>query len=177
MTEGRFNVLTRRGFSHPILFNKKGRCIVDTNGVTVIRYAMRVEWEECPRDDLKPQYAGIYVTMNPKGEIAMTRSTYQIMGEPKALLLLFDRNNRRIGLKPASPAMRNAYPIKDSGRCGGKKVHAFRLIRQYNIDLPVTVTFPEAEIDDDGIMRLDLHTAKVPLRVKNHWKKQEKKVQ
>ncbi len=66
--------------------------------------------------------------------------------------------------------MRNAYPVMVSGRCGAKKVHAFRLIREYSIDLPATVKFPEAEIDEDGILRLDLRTAQIPPRVKNHWK-------
>jgi hypothetical protein len=106
--------------------------------------------------------------MNPKGEIAMSRITYETFGSPEAVLLLFDRTNRRIGLKPTRKAMRNAYPVLVSGRCGGRKVHAFRLIREYSIDRPATVKFPEAEIDDDGILRLDLRTAKVPLRVTNH---------
>jgi len=100
----------------------------------------------------------------------MTRSTYAMLGEPKAFVLLFDRTNRRIGLQPAALSTRDAYPVKASGRCGAKKLHAYRLIREYRIDLPATVKFPEADIDDDGILRLDLRTAQIPLRVKNHWK-------
>lgn len=138
---------------------------------------MRADWEECPRGDVSAQYAGVYVTMNPKGVIAMSRTTYETFGSPEAVLLLFDRTNRRIGLKPTRRAMRNAYPVLISGRCGAKKVHAFRLIRQYSIDLPATVKFPEAEIDDDGVLRLDLRTAQIPQRVKNHWKNQKKEVQ
>lgn len=129
---------------------------------------MKGEWEVCPRDDVAAQYAGIYVTMNPRGEIAMTRPTYEMLGEPKAFVLLFDRTNRRIGLQPAALTTRDAYPIKVSGRCGGKKLHAFRLIREYRIDLAATVKFPDADIDEDGILRLDLRTAQIPLRVKNH---------
>ena len=131
---------------------------------------MRAEWEECPRGDVMLQYAGIYVTMNPRGEIAMSRITYEMLDLPEAVLLLFDRTNRRIGLKPTRKTIRNAYPVLVSGRCGAKKVHAFRLIREYGIDLPATVKFPDAEIDEDGILRLDLRTAQIPLRVKNHWK-------
>ena len=138
---------------------------------------MKANWEKCPRGDVAPQYAGIYVTMNRKGEIAMSRATYETFGSPEAVFLLFDRNNQRIGLQPTGRTMRDAYPVLTSGRCGGKKIHAFRLMREYSIDLPATVKFPEAEIDDDGVLRLDLRTAEVPLRVKNHWKNQKKEVQ
>ena len=120
-----------------------------------------------------PQYAGIYVSMSPKGKIAMSRKTYEMLDSPLAVLLLFDRTNRRIGLQPTRKAMRDAYPVLVSGRCGQKKVHAFRLIRQYSIDLPATVKFPDAEIDEDGILRLDLRTAEIPRRVKNHWKSKQ----
>ena len=136
--------------------------------------SMKGEWEVCPRDDVAAQYAGIYVTLNPRGEIAMTRPTYEMLGEPKAFVLLFDRTNRRIGLQPAALTTRDAYPIKVSGRCGGKKLHAFRLIREYRIDLAATVKFPDADIDEDGILRLDLRTAQIPPRVKNHWKNHDK---
>lgn len=135
---------------------------------------MKAEWEKCPREDVVAQYAGIYVTLNRRGEIAMTRSTYSILGEPKAFVLLFDRTNRRIGLQPAALSTRDAYPVKVAGRCGGKKLHAYRLIREYRIDLPATVKFPDADIDEDGILRLDLRTAQIPLRVKNHWCNRER---
>jgi len=136
---------------------------------------MRGDWEECPRGDVAPQYAGIYVTMNPKGEIALGRVVYGLLGAPKAFLLLFDRTNRRIGLKPATPTTRNAYPVLVSNRSGGKKIHAFRLIREYRIDLPQTVRFYDAEIDEDGILRLDLRTAKLCPRAEAHRTNRGKK--
>ena len=129
---------------------------------------MRVDWEECPRGDVMPQYAGFYVTMNPNGDIVMNRATYQMMGEPKAFLLLLDRTNRRIGLKPTGVNMRNAYPVRVSNRAGGKKVHGHRLTRQYQIDLPQTVRFYDARIDEDGILILDLRTAKISPRSAGH---------
>ncbi len=133
---------------------------------------MKAEWEECPRGDVPPQYAGIYVTMNRRGVIALSKSTHQLLDEPAAAVLLYDRKNCRIGLRPATKGTANAYPILVAGSSGGKKINALRLIREYGIDLPATVKFPDAEIDDDGILRLDLRTAQIPLRVKNHWANQ-----
>lgn len=36
---------------------------------------MRPDWREVPRGDISPQMSGMYVTMNPKGLIAMSRVT------------------------------------------------------------------------------------------------------
>jgi hypothetical protein len=133
--------------------------------------AMKGEWEEVPRGDMMPQYSGVYVTMNPKGDLVMNRVAYELTGGPDAFVLLFDKTNRRIGLKPASKFTRNAYPVCVANRrSGSKKVHGHRLTKRYRIDLPQTIVFPDAEIDDDGILRLDLRTAEVPKRVKNHYR-------
>ena len=63
---------------------------------------MRPDWREVPRGDISPCWAGWYVTMNPKGLIAMTRPTYERMGAPQAFVVLWDSVNNRIGLKPAA---------------------------------------------------------------------------
>ena len=135
---------------------------------------MRPDWKECPKDDLMPQYAGIYVTMNSKGTIAMSKATYKYMGEPKAFVLLFDTVNSRIGMKPAHLSTRNAYPVRAATRQGGKKVRAYRLMREFKINIPETVRFHDADTDEDGILILDLRTARVDLRVLNHWSKKKK---
>ena len=87
---------------------------------------MRADWQEVPRGDNSPQSAGIYVTMNPKGEIAMSRNTYQMLGEPPAFVIFFDKVNNRIGLKPAALATRNAYRACNINRCGAKAVQIGR---------------------------------------------------
>jgi hypothetical protein len=127
---------------------------------------MKADWRECPRGDVSGQWAALYVTMNRKGHISMSRLTYQRLGEPKAFLLLFDTVNNRIGLKPTGISIRNAYPVGPQGRHGGKVIRAYRLMQEFGIDLPETLQFKDAEIDQDGILILDLRTARVSARVK-----------
>ena len=129
---------------------------------------MRAEWQEVPRGDVQPQYAGIYVTMNPMGDIVMSRVTYEMTGSPQAFLILFDKVNNRIGLKPCTLTTRNAYPVRVSNRSGAKMVRGHRLTREHRIDLPQTVRFYDADIDEDGILILDLRTAKVSPRSLGH---------
>lgn len=137
---------------------------------------MRADWQEVLRGDVQPQYSGIHVTMNPKGDIMMSRVTYQLLGEPPAFVILFDKVNNRIGLKPAALAARNAYPARSvNPRSGAKMVRGHRMTRDYRIDLPQTVRFYDADIDDDGILILDLRTARVPNRVLNHYRNRDKR--
>ena len=89
---------------------------------------MHTEWSIVPRGDVHPAAAGVYVTMNRGGRIAMSRYTYQRMGEPAAFLLMFDKLNSRIALKPTAATMKNAYPAGKHGRRGGRVVHALRLL-------------------------------------------------
>lgn len=129
---------------------------------------MKRHWKEIPRDGKRAQWAGIYVTMNSKGMIVMNRAGYERMGEPSAFQLLYDAANNTVGLKPTRERMRNAYPVQKSGRHGGRKVSAYRLMTECGLVIEDTLEFPDAEIDLDGILVLNLRTAKVSNRALNH---------
>lgn len=110
------------------------------------------------------QWAAVYVTMNRRGFIVMNRTTHQRMGEPAAVLLLFDAANNRIGMKPTVLAIKNAYPVAKHGRHGGRVVRAFRLMQEFGIDIAETIQFQNAEIDHDGVLVLNLRTARIASR-------------
>jgi hypothetical protein len=131
---------------------------------------MKADWRECPRGDVTGQWSAMYITMNPKGFIAMSRITYERIGEPQAFLLLFDTVNNRIGLKPSSPQIRNAYPVGPYGRHGGRVIRAYRLMQEFGLVLPETIRFHDAEIDQDGVLILDLRMARISSRAKTHRK-------
>ncbi|MBK8465956.1 MAG: hypothetical protein IPL32_09005 [Chloracidobacterium sp.] len=135
---------------------------------------MKPDWRECPRGDLIGQWSAHYVTMNPKGHIAMNRRTYESLNEPKAFNLLFDKVNNRIGLKPTALAARNAFPVAKQGRHGGKLVRAYRMIQEFGIDLPETIRFHDIETNEDGILMLDMRTAKVSTRAQGQKKRGDK---
>lgn len=125
---------------------------------------MRADWRECPRGELTGQWSTIYVTMNPKGYIVLGKAVYKRLGEPPAFLLLFDAVNNRIGIKPTGRGIKNAYPATISGRHGGRLIRAFRLMAEFGIVIKETLQFYDAEIDQDGILILDLRSARVSPR-------------
>ena len=137
---------------------------------------MRPDWRELPRGDIRPEWAGMYVTMNPAGLIRLSKATYQRMGEPKAFVILFDLVNNRIGMKPAALTTRNAYPVRLQGSNGSKIIRANRLIKEYRISLPMTVRFYDADTDEDGVLVLDLRTAKVSRQAEAHASRKQLRV-
>lgn len=133
---------------------------------------MKRDWKEIPRDNKRAQWAGIYVTLNSKGTIVMNRAAHERIGSPVAFLLLYDAGNNAIGLKPTRGGMRNAYLVTKSGRHGGRKIAAYRLLIECGLHIKETLEFPDAEIDLDGILLLNLRTAKVSNRALNHPRRQ-----
>jgi hypothetical protein len=127
---------------------------------------MKADWRECPREKRTGQWSGIYVTMNARGYIVLGSSAYQRMGEPSAFLLWYDAANNRIGLKPTHVAMKNAFPAAKSGRHGGRLIRARRLLGEFGIIVKETIEFPEAEIDHEGILILDMRSARISTRAK-----------
>ena len=132
---------------------------------------MRPDWREVPRGDVRTMWAGFYVTMNPKGVIAFSGRTWEKMGAPKAFQVLFDTVNNRIGLKPAALTTRNAHRVGSNSKYGGKRILCGRLMKEFKVSLPMTVRFYDADTDDDGILILDLRTARVSPKAENHWKR------
>jgi len=123
---------------------------------------MRLQWKEVPTGDgVVGQWAALYVTMNPKGQIRLSRVTHAKMDEPAAYTVLFDEKNNIIGLKPCHLSARNARRACVLSKWGGIGIHAYRLIQDQGIRLPQTIQFVDPEIDHDGILQLDLRTAKV----------------
>ena len=135
---------------------------------------MRRNWSRLPKGDVATNYPAPWsVTMNKKGYIYLSARTWRNFGEPKAVEILFDNINSTIGLKPTSPQMRDAYIVGAFGRARGKVVRAHRLILEYRVHLPHTINFVNPELDEDGILVLDIRTAKKSLKaeaVAERWK-------
>lgn len=99
----------------------------------------------------------MYATLNPEGDIVISRFTHETLGSPDSYLLLFDRERQVIGLRPARLSIeRNAYPAKDRGRHGGKRIRGYRLCREFGITVPETVRFHHCQLDNSGVLILDL---------------------
>ena len=125
---------------------------------------MRVHWEVVPRGDVPTSAAGFYVAINPKGYITFNRKIHEHLGRAEAVLLLYDRANNRIALKPVMPGVKNAYPIRRLAGKASKVIRAARLLIEYGIKIPELLEFKDPEFDQGRQLILDLRTARASNR-------------
>jgi len=118
---------------------------------------MKYQWTEFQgspnrRDRTEPR-----VSLNPRGVIFFNRKAFAAMGEPAAVRLFFDENRLRIGLKPTDPSRKNAFPVRKKDRWENRVVQASPFCRHNKIRIDRTVVFNEVDLDDEGILTLDLN--------------------
>lgn len=136
---------------------------------------MKREWKEIKNDSTSAQWAGLYVTINSRGTIVMNRAAFEQAGSPTAFKLFYDPANNTIGMKPTVEKMLNSFRVNRSGRHGGRKISAYRLLATCSLVIKETLEFTDAEIDLDGILILNLRTAKISNRALNHPSRKKKK--
>jgi hypothetical protein len=86
----------------------------------------------------------------------MNKYTVKILGHPEALILLFDKRESVIGLVPSNHRDKDAFPVKPKGGGANFIVHAAPFCRHFGIMIDRTEKFDLPEMDNEGILRLDL---------------------
>ena len=117
---------------------------------------MKRSWETCTFDMKRARWAGFHVTMTPRGEIYMNANTLKAMDADEKFVLLYDRASNTIGIKVANALTPNAQGSSPKRKNGGRFVRAYRLLQQFGISVDRTIRFLKPEIDEDGVLILDL---------------------
>ncbi len=113
-------------------------------------------WEVFAAGPTVPFEERMHVTLNYKNVIFLNANLHKRLGSPEAVLLLFDKVNSVIGINPAPPTLPNAFKVKPQSRGRHRIIHAAPFCRHYGIKIDNTTTFLKPEIDDEGVLRLDL---------------------
>src|SRR5579875_1045258 len=101
------------------------------------------------------------VTLQKRGAISLNASAYRVLGTPSSVELLYDRNQRIIGLRPVDPGADNAYPVRPATSASGPfVVSAMAFTRYYEIDTSVTRRWPAYL--EDGVLCVALTSAAPP---------------
>ena len=134
----------------------------------------RANWKETP-DRKSRAWAYGYVSINSIGMIRMSGVIWQRLGEPRAALVLFDPDNSRLGIQPTIPQRKNSVTVFSRGPKPSRFVSAGCTLQEFGIVIPETLQFQDPFIDQDGILVLDLRTARVNRRVTNHARNRDRK--
>ena len=130
----------------------------------------RENWAILPRGDAA-RWSGMYVTLNPMGKIALSRTTHERFGAPAAVLIMYDPIRAWLGLRPVPPETLNAYPIRKYQGNGGRIIRAYRLLTEFGIQPAETIEFQQPKIDGDGQLILDLKNIRVSPRAHGRSKR------
>ena len=96
-------------------------------------------------------------SINPTGEITFDMRTYRKMGEPQAMVLMYERSTETIGLKPSNPNEPNAVLVRVRHARSNRVIRSAPFLKENGIEVPTTLRFADPYIED-GILVLDMRT-------------------
>ena len=114
------------------------------------------EWEEFAGGPTPPRGERLHVSLNHKGQILLNKNAVEALGAPGHVILLIEKRNSKIGIRPASAGFTNAFPLRSRLPAHSRMIMASPFCRNYGIRVTGTVAFHNIDIDRDGMMTLDL---------------------
>lgn len=129
---------------------------------------MERQWEEFEHGPIQKHAERIHVSINPRGNLYLNRLAFEAMGKPESVVLLYDRRQSMIGLRAAPAGRENAFRLKrkDPGPSGNRVIYAANFCRFYHIKTAETLAFTTAEVDQQGVLILDLNKVEPVRRVR-----------
>ena len=99
----------------------------------------------------------LHVTLNKECRIFFNRHAVEALGEPDGVALLFDKRRKIIGVMPAALNKKYSYRLQPQWRGSkSKKITARNFCRRFGVKPTETIAFPNADVNKDGILVLDL---------------------
>ena len=94
------------------------------------------------------------VALYPNGEFYLNNKAYTALGRPKAVAFYYDEESNVIAIEPANPRfVQNFLPVKKG--CGWA-IHGSSFCRHFGIKPDVAERFNRPDINNEGILLLDL---------------------
>jgi hypothetical protein len=94
------------------------------------------------------------VTIQRKGPISMNRASFQALGNPQAVELLYDSTERIVGLRKVPISTKHAYPVRSQGKGSTFLVAAHAFTRYYSIPNEVSTRYAAQMFGD--VLGIDL---------------------
>ncbi len=123
---------------------------------------MDKKWDVTPK--ASGRWSKLYASINPDGEIRICKRSHEALGSPEQVLLLYNPDEKTIGITPAAPGDENAFRNGPRGGFGGREIRAHQLLTRHNLTLPYSVRFESPTIDEDKVLNLDLRKT-IPTKV------------
>lgn len=75
--------------------------------------------------------ATIGLTAN--GKLSLNRKAFDMLHQPEAVELLFDREDQRVGIRAVEATVSHAYPVRKQSRADSYIIAASRFVNAYDL--------------------------------------------
>ncbi len=119
-------------------------------------------WDEFKLTADVRETGGAGASINKRGVICLNAHAWKGFGSPEAVVLLFDKLNRVIGLRPCHPRLDNAVPVRKKypgGKDDRMVIRAIALCHYHELTITTTLRFRNPAINKSGVLELDLRDA------------------
>ena len=116
---------------------------------------MATHWQSYRGGPTKAPASVVNISINSKSVITLNRKAHDLLKGAESALLVFDEKNSIIGLIASDSRNAEAFPIRQKNSCSWV-VNAAPFCRHFRISVERTERFDDPELDNEGILRLDL---------------------
>ncbi|MGD9561733.1 MAG: hypothetical protein AB7F88_05890 [Pyrinomonadaceae bacterium] len=131
---------------------------------------MATHWDIFRGGETKPSSGKISVSINMKHVLTLNKYTRSLLGDPEAVLVMFDKRESIIGLSPTHAADKDGFQVKPKGGGQNFVIHIAPFCRHHNIMIEATERFAEPGLSREGYLTLDL---KNTINVSNRRKRRQ----
>ena len=118
---------------------------------------MTNRWEIFEDGENKPFSERVHVSLNRKHIFCLNGKVHKMMGQPEAVVMMFDWQERVIGIRPASLRDKGAFRLHPlTRRSRYKIIRAAPFCGHFGISVSATTVFLDPKVDAEGLLRLDL---------------------
>lgn len=96
------------------------------------------------------------VTVQRRGTFSFNAAARAAIGEPEAVELLYDPDDRVIGFRPADPSLPHAYALRKQGGSNSWIIAGQAFTNRYGI--PTDTALRYGATTEDGVLVVDLKT-------------------
>ncbi len=119
---------------------------------------MQTEWSEYKETRRELKQRKPRVLLSAEGALTLNGKALELLGNAGAIRLLFDIQKSRIGVRAEDPEVEHALPLRVYKKSA--LVHIKGFCNRYSIKLESTIEFADVRTDSDGVLLLDLTTAR-----------------
>ena len=116
---------------------------------------MATHWQTYRGGPTKPWHKVVCISIDRNCAITLNRQAQAMLNYAEAVKLLFDEKDSIIGLLPSSPRDPEAFSLQTKNLTN-RVIYATPFCRHFRISVDRTERFVDPELDNEGILRLDL---------------------